>query len=158
MNHNPQGLKLANGASYTTLEVVLDKTHQGHRIDADIVLHFGPLAGMLLAAETTRGFRFVGMAPGMILPAPTTAFAYTGYKVQARTLDRVRRSRRNATRSLYVQLSRSKSLDGIKLLSKARERDFVGNKVPDNMVAAEGRLERLSDAKIRNAELWDWSG
>ncbi|KAM5359226.1 hypothetical protein ACJZ2D_014653 [Fusarium nematophilum] len=150
MNHNPQGLKLANGASYTTLEVVLDKTHQGHRIDADIVLHFGPLAGMLLAAETTRGFRFVGMAPA--------AFAYTGYKVQARTLDRVRRSRRNATRSLYVQLSRSKSLDGIKLLSKARERDFVGNKVPDNMVAAEGRLERLSDAKIRNAELWDWSG
>jgi len=42
------------------------------------------------------------------------------------------------------------------LLSKARERDFVGNKVPDNMIAAEKRLEMLSNATIRDAESWDW--
>jgi hypothetical protein len=46
--------------------------------------------------------------------------------------------------SLHVQLSRCPSLEGIMLLSKARERDFVGNKVPDNMVAAEERLEYLT--------------
>jgi hypothetical protein len=60
--------------------------------------------------------------------------------------------------SLYMQLSRCPSLDGIMLLSKARERDFVGNKMLDNMITAEKRLEALSDATIRDAECWDWSG
>ena len=58
--------------------------------------------------------------------------------------------------SLYVQLSRCRSLDGIILLSRAQERDFVDNKVPDNMVAAEKRLELLCEATIRDAEVWDW--
>jgi hypothetical protein len=35
------------------------------------------------------------------------------------------------------------------LLSKVWERDFVGNKVPENMVAAEERLDLLSEAMIR---------
>jgi len=43
------------------------------------------------------------------------------------------------------------------LLSKARERDVVGNKVLKNMIAAEERLELLSNATIRDAESWDWS-
>ena len=59
--------------------------------------------------------------------------------------------------SLYVQLSRSSSLEGIMLLSKVWERDIVGNTVPENMVAAERRLEELSEAMIREAEAWDWS-
>jgi hypothetical protein len=59
--------------------------------------------------------------------------------------------------SLYMQLSRCPSLDGIMLLSKARERDFVDNKVPDNKVAAEERLELLSEVTTRDAESWDWS-
>jgi hypothetical protein len=44
------------------------------------------------------------------------------------------------------------------LISKARERDFMGNKVPEKMVAAEERLELLSEATIREAESWDWTG
>ncbi|KAL6359150.1 hypothetical protein LRP88_07367 [Fusarium phalaenopsidis] len=101
------------------------------------------------------------------------AFACTDYKVQSKTLARVALELRGTRTtsidgqavltqcdpySLYVQLSRCKSLDGIMFLSKARERDFIGNKVPDNMVAPEVRLERLSDATIREAEPWDWSG
>jgi len=42
------------------------------------------------------------------------------------------------------------------LLSKARERDVVGNRVSESMVEAEKRLEELSDATIREAESWDW--
>ncbi|KAL8326724.1 hypothetical protein RB597_003170 [Gaeumannomyces tritici] len=99
------------------------------------------------------------------------AFACTDYKVQGRTLDRVALELRGTRTtnidgqavpsqcdpySLYVQLSRCPSLDGIMLLSKARERDFVGNKVPDNMVAAEERLEMLSKATIKDTESWDW--
>jgi hypothetical protein len=56
-----------------------------------------------------------------------------------------------------VQLSRSRSLDGITLISKARERDFVGNKEPESMVAIEERLELLSKATIRKAESRDWT-
>jgi hypothetical protein len=41
------------------------------------------------------------------------------------------------------------------LISEARERDFVGNKVPENMVAAEERLELLSKATMMEAESQD---
>jgi hypothetical protein len=100
------------------------------------------------------------------------AFACTDCKVQGRTLARValelRRSRTIKVRgeavpsqcdpySLYVQLSRCRSLDGIMLSSKAREKDIVGNAVPENMATAEERLELLSEATIREAETWDWS-
>jgi hypothetical protein len=100
------------------------------------------------------------------------AFACTDYKVQGRTLARValelRGSRTVKVRgeavpsqcdpySLYVQLSRCRSLDAIMLSSKARERDIVGNTVPENMATAEERLELLSEAMIREAETWDWS-
>lgn len=70
MNQNThQGLKLVNGASYTALDVILDKAHPGHRISADTILHFGPPVGILLASET-REFHFVGMPPGAILLTP----------------------------------------------------------------------------------------
>ena len=48
-------------------------------------------------------------------------------------------------------------MQGIMLLSKVRERDIVGNTMPENMVAAEKRLEELSEATILEAEAWDWS-
>jgi hypothetical protein len=58
--------------------------------------------------------------------------------------------------SLYVQLSRCSSLDGIQLLSRVRERDMVGNKVPDNMIIAEERLEQLSNKTMEEADLCGW--
>jgi hypothetical protein len=100
------------------------------------------------------------------------AFACTDYKVQSRTLDRVALELRGARTtkvngeavssqcdpySLYVQLSRSSTLGGIMLLSKVRERDFVGNNVADSMVAADVRLELLCEGTIREAECWSWS-
>ncbi|RKK84509.1 hypothetical protein BFJ68_g17351, partial [Fusarium oxysporum] len=160
VNHNThQGLKLVNGASYTALEVIVDKTFPGYRVSANTILHFGPPAGILLTAETTRDFHFVGMPPGTILltlmsikiecqrkrpwqrhdvtrkglPC-TPAFACTDYKVQGRTLRRVALELRGTRTtnidgkmvpsqcdpySLYVQLSRCPSLDGIMLVSKA---------------------------------------
>ena len=99
------------------------------------------------------------------------AFACTDYKVQGRTLERVALELRGTRTTnidgemipspcdpyrLYVQLSRAQSLDGITLLSKVRVRDLVGNKVPSDMIAAEERIELLSDATIREAESWDW--
>jgi hypothetical protein len=75
------------------------------------------------------------LAPRGLLCA--AAFACTDYKVQGRTLDRVALELRGIRTvnidglvvptqrdaySLYIQLSRCPSLDGITLLSKARER------------------------------------
>jgi hypothetical protein len=40
------------------------------------------------------------------------------------------------------------------LLSKARERVVIGNNVPKNMIAAEKRLEELSESAVREAESW----
>ncbi|KAL5583752.1 hypothetical protein FOVSG1_015103 [Fusarium oxysporum f. sp. vasinfectum] len=189
-----QGLKLVNGASYTALEVIIDKAFPGYRVSADTILHFGPPAGILLTSETTAEFHFVGMPPGTILLTPmsiriecqrkrpwqqhdvtrkglpcTPAFACTDYKVQGRTLNRVALELRGTRTtnidgkavpsqcdpySLYVQLSRCPSLDGIILVSKARERDLVGNRIPANMAAAEARLELLSQETIRTALSW----
>jgi hypothetical protein len=102
----------------------------------------------------------------------TAAFACTDYKVQGRTLERVALEL-GGTRtmqvcgqavpsqcdpySLYVQLSRSSTLQGIMLVSKVRERDIIGNTLPENMIEAEERLEELSEATVREAEAWDWS-
>ncbi|KAM9876020.1 hypothetical protein VDGL01_09923 [Verticillium dahliae] len=192
-----QGLKLVNGATYTAVDVIPDRAYPGHRVDADAVLHLGPPAGILLASETTREFRFVGLPPGTVLLTPLStkidcqrkrpwqqhdasrrglpcapAFACTDYKVQGRTLDRVAVELRGTRTthvgsqaipstcdpySLYVQLSRCRSLDGIMLLSRARERDLVGNIVPPEMALAELRLQQLNNKTVEAAELRDRS-
>ncbi|KJZ68216.1 hypothetical protein HIM_12394 [Hirsutella minnesotensis 3608] len=195
VNHNThQGLKLVNGASYTALEVVIDKSYPGHRVSADMAVHFGPPAGIMLESETTRHFHFVGMPPGTVLLTPMSvriqcqrkrpwqqndvsrrglpcaaAFACTDYKVQGGTLERVALELRGTRTvivggqmvpsqcdpySLYVQLSRCPTLDGIMLISKARARDLVGNRVPEEMSAAQARLEDLSERTVREALSW----
>ena len=42
-------------------------------------------------------------------------------------------------------------LDGITLVSEVRERDFIGNRVPEEMTAAQARLEELSRQTTREA-------
>ncbi|KID83958.1 arrestin domain-containing protein [Metarhizium guizhouense ARSEF 977] len=189
-----QGLKLVNGSSYTAVDVILDKSFPGYRISADTILHFGPPAGIILTADSTKTFHFVDMPQGTILLTPLSAqmpcqrnrpwqrtsctrrglpcaaaFACTDYKVQGRTLERVALELRGTRTtningqavpvacdpcSLYVQLSRCRTLDGIMLLSKVRERDFVGNTAPENMVMAQNQLEELSEKTIAEFEAW----
>ncbi|XP_044717280.1 PIF1-like helicase domain-containing protein [Hirsutella rhossiliensis] len=187
-----QGLKLVNGAGYTAVDVIPDRAFPGHRVSAELTMHFGPPAGIVLASETTRGFHFVGMPAGTILLTPISvkitaqrkrpwqrndvsrrglraAFACTDYKVQGGTLERVALELRGARMttvegravpspcdpySLYVQLSRCPTLDGIMLVSEVRERDPVGNRVPEEMTAAQARLEELSRQTTREAADW----
>ncbi|KAH6974067.1 hypothetical protein EDB80DRAFT_742207 [Ilyonectria destructans] len=40
------------------------------------------------------------------------------------------------------------------LVSKVRERDLVGNRVPEEMTAAQARLEELSDRTVQEALRW----
>ncbi|KAM4062368.1 ATP-dependent DNA helicase PIF1 [Hirsutella rhossiliensis] len=155
-----QGLKLVNGAGYTAVDVIPDRAFPGHRVSAELTMHFGPPVGMVLASETTKDFHFVGMPSGTILLTPISvkiqaqrkrpwqrndvsrrglpcaaAFACTDYKVQGGTLERVALELRGARTttvdgravpspcdpySLYVQLSRCPTLDGIMLVSEVR--------------------------------------
>ncbi|KAM4067871.1 PIF1-like helicase [Hirsutella rhossiliensis] len=94
------------------------------------------------------------------------AFACTDYKVQGGTIERVALELRGARTttvegravaspcdpySLYVQLSRCPTLDGIMLVSEVRERDLIGNRVPGEMTAAQARLEELSKQTTQEA-------
>ncbi|KAM4063438.1 PIF1-like helicase [Hirsutella rhossiliensis] len=165
VNHNThQGLKLVNGAGYSAVEVIVDKASPGHRISSDMTIHFGPPAGILLESATTKDLHFNDVSrKGLPCAA---AFACTDYKVQGRTLERVALELRGTRTtkvdgravpsqcdpySLYVQLSRCRTLDGITLVSKVRERDLVGNRVPEEMTAAQARLEVLSERTVEEA-------
>ncbi|TWU70704.1 hypothetical protein ED733_001417 [Metarhizium rileyi] len=181
-----QRLKLVNGASYTAVEVILDKSYPGHRISSSLTIHFGPPAGTWLESETTKDFHFVGMPPGTILLTPMSVkiqyqrkrpwqqndvrrkglpcaagFACTDYKVSVALELRGTRTSNVDGRvmsplcdpySLYVQLSRCRTLNGIMLLSKVRERVLVGNRVPEEMTeemtAAQARLWKLSEKTV----------
>lgn len=84
-------------------------------------------------------------------------FACTDYKVQGRKLARVPLELRGTRTlkvdgrrtcvvphgdpySLYVQLSRCRTLDGIMLLSKVREKGLVDNRGPEELTAGQARL------------------
>ncbi|XP_044717940.1 PIF1-like helicase domain-containing protein [Hirsutella rhossiliensis] len=149
VNHNThQGLKLVNGASYAALEVILDKSYPGHRISADMTIHFGPPAGIMLESETTKDVQFNDVSRKG-LPC-TAAFACTDYKVQGRTLERVALELRGTRTSNIEDAPCPRSATRTAL----RERDLVGNKVPDEMTDAEARLGRLSDKTVREALEW----
>ncbi|KAM4064222.1 PIF1-like helicase [Hirsutella rhossiliensis] len=177
VNHNThQGLKPVNGASYSAVEVIVDKAYPGHRISADMTIHFGPPAGIILESETTRYLHFCQRkrpwqrndVSRKGLPC-AAAFACTDYKVQGKTLERVALELRGTRTTkmdgtvvpsqcdpygLYVQLSRCRTLDGIMLVSKVRDRDLVGNRVPEEMTAAQARLEVLSERTVEEALRW----
>ncbi|KAM4064178.1 PIF1-like helicase [Hirsutella rhossiliensis] len=59
-----QGLKLVNGAGYTAVDVIPDRAFPGHRVSAELIMHFGPPAGIVLASETTRTSTSSGCLPG----------------------------------------------------------------------------------------------
>ncbi|XP_044715092.1 PIF1-like helicase domain-containing protein [Hirsutella rhossiliensis] len=139
--------------------VIVDKAYPGHRISADMTIHFGPPAGIILESETTRYLHFCQRkrpwqrndVSRKGLPC-AAAFACTDYKVQGKTLERV---------ALELRGTRTTKMDGtvvprngIMLVSKVRDRDLVGNRVPEEMTAAQARLEVLSERTVEEALRW----
>jgi hypothetical protein len=59
--------------NYLALNVIINDAFPEHRISADTILHFGPPAGIILAAQSTRDFRFLSMPPSTILPIPLSS-------------------------------------------------------------------------------------
>ncbi|KAM4067068.1 PIF1 protein [Hirsutella rhossiliensis] len=167
VNHNThQGLKLVNGAGYSAVEVIVDKASPGHRISSDMTIHFGRRRDITGIGDDKGPPLRRDAAGHDLVNADEPAFACTDYKVQGRTLERVALELRGTRTtkvdgravpsqcdpySLYVQLSRCRTLDGITLVSKVRERDLVGNRVPEEMTAAQARLEVLSERTVEEA-------
>ncbi|KAM4064091.1 PIF1 protein [Hirsutella rhossiliensis] len=164
VNHNThQGLKLVNGAGYSAVEVIVDKASPGHRISSDMTIHFGPPAGYYWnrrrqrtsTSTTSAGRDCRAQQPS---PARTTrcrAERQSAWPWSCGDTDDESRWKGRASQcdpySLYVQLSRCRTLDGITLVSKVRERDLVGNRVPEEMTAAQARLEVLSERTVEEA-------
>ncbi|KAM4058329.1 PIF1-like helicase [Hirsutella rhossiliensis] len=80
------------------------------------------------------------------------AFACTDYKVQGKTLERVALELRGHGRRRWME--RWCPRNGIMLVSKVRDRDLVGNRVPEEMTAAQARLEVLSERTVEEALRW----
>ncbi|KAM4061532.1 PIF1-like helicase [Hirsutella rhossiliensis] len=119
VNHNThQGLKLVNGASYSAVEVIVDKARR------DISTS---------ASEKGRG------------NATTSA-------ERGKTLERVALELRGHGRRRWME--RWCPRNGIMLVSKVRDRDLVGNRVPEEMTAAQARLEVLSERTVEEALRW----
>ncbi|KAM4064159.1 PIF1-like helicase [Hirsutella rhossiliensis] len=157
------GLKLVNGAGYSAVEVIVDKASPGHRISSDMTIHFGPPAGILLESATTKDLHFNDVSrKGLPCAA---AFACTDYKVQGRTPERVAlelrgHGRRKSMEGPCLAMRPVQLICAAIALSNARrhharvqgaERDLVGNRVPEEMTAAQARLEVLSERTVEEA-------
>ncbi|KAJ3550717.1 hypothetical protein NPX13_g11461 [Xylaria arbuscula] len=109
---------------------------------------------------TSSHFRFLsGKCTRRGLPV-VPAFVLTDYKAQGKTFVEVLLELRGNRvtngqpskcdfTSLYVQLSRCRTLQGIKLLSPIRQQDFIGNKLDQTIVDAMQRLRNLADETRR---------
>ncbi|KAI1357192.1 hypothetical protein F5Y08DRAFT_324824 [Xylaria arbuscula] len=112
---------------------------------------------------TSSHFRFLsGKCTRRGLPV-VPAFVLTDYKAQGKTFVEVLLELRGNRvtngqpskcdfTSLYVQLSRCRTLQGIKLLSPIRQQDFIGNKLDQTIVDAMQRLRNLADETRRMYE------
>ncbi|KAM4061356.1 PIF1-like helicase [Hirsutella rhossiliensis] len=144
VNHNThQGLKLVNGASYSAVEVIVDKAYPGHRISADMTIHFGRRRGSF----SNRRRRDISTSASEKGRGNATTSAERG-----KTLERVALELRGHGRRRWME--RWCPRNGIMLVSKVRDRDLVGNRVPEEMTAAQARLEVLSERTVEEALRW----
>ena len=104
---------------------------------------------------THRNFKFLSAKCSRRGLPVVPAFVLTDYKAQGKTFIQLLLELRGNRMingepskcdftSLYVQLSRCTTLQGIKLLSPIRPQDFIGNKLDQTIVDAMQRLERLA--------------
>ncbi|KAM4058352.1 PIF1-like helicase [Hirsutella rhossiliensis] len=153
-----QGLKLVNGAGYTAVDVIPDRAFPatasrrsssctsaagGHRAG------LGDDQGLPLPSRSQRSGSGHGSATTSARGLPcAAAFACTDYKVQGGTLERV---------ALELRGARMTTVEGRAVPSSCdpgAERDLVGNRVPEEMTAAQARLEELSRQTTQEAADW----
>jgi hypothetical protein len=65
-----QSLKLVDGASYRGLMLLSIRAYPRHQVSTNLILHFGPPVGILLAEDTEKEFYFVEMPPTTIPLTP----------------------------------------------------------------------------------------
>ncbi|XP_044714554.1 ATP-dependent DNA helicase PIF1 [Hirsutella rhossiliensis] len=141
VNHNThQGLKLVNGAGYSAVEVIVDKASPGHRISSDMTIHFRPPADITGIGDD-KGPPLQRRQPEGI--AVRSSLACTDYKVQGRTPERVALEPGGH--------GRRKSMEGPCLAMRPVRRETLGNRVPEEMTAAQARLEVLSERTVEEA-------
>ncbi|KAM4061915.1 hypothetical protein HRG_013435 [Hirsutella rhossiliensis] len=133
VNHNThQGLKLVNGAGYSAVEVIVDKASPGHRISSDMTIHFGPPAGYYWNRRRQRTSTSTTTLERVALELRGTRTTKVDGRAVPSQCDPY---------SLYVQLSRCRTLDGITLVSKARLEVLSERTVEEALRRSDGDAE-----------------
>ncbi|EAQ90120.1 predicted protein [Chaetomium globosum CBS 148.51] len=142
------GLKAVNGAPFKAVDIFPDLAAGTIALASDVTLHLGPPVAVLLQTG----------------PLCTPAFAMTDQKSQGKQFSNVLvnlkgvHSSGTATRpsfmSLYVQLSRAQSWDGLHLFRKPARSDFIEpkNVLDKDMRDAILKLERQGEETRRRFE------
>ncbi|KJZ68959.1 hypothetical protein HIM_11656 [Hirsutella minnesotensis 3608] len=140
-----------NGAEFTAVDVVPDPNHPGYHLADDVTVHFGPPLGILLQSKETQGLTIPSLPVGTVLIRPMSHtldptlphFKFFALELRGNRVANGEPSKCDFT-SLYVQLSRCTTLQGIKLLSPVRHQDFIGNSLDQAMAGGMQRLKYLA--------------
>ncbi|XP_044714558.1 PIF1 protein [Hirsutella rhossiliensis] len=149
-----QGLKLVNGASYTAAEVIVDKAHPGiasrpawrstsGRRRQSYWGRRRPRTSTSVSGSD-RGSRTTGTLERVALELRGTRTTNVGGRAVPSQCDPY---------SLYVQLSRCPTLDGIMLVSKVRRGTWWETGSPGDDRST-GEAGGLSDRTVREALRW----
>ncbi|KAK0753670.1 hypothetical protein B0T18DRAFT_313460 [Schizothecium vesticola] len=169
-------LKVANRSLFEAVGIIPDPKATVFTYSGNIRIHVGKPLGIILKSSATAGFSFPNIPPGTILILPqktdftiegiyyqrwglpcTPGFCLTDYKSQSKSLSNVALGlysnqashRIGSFVSLYVQLSRAKSFQSIRLIKHIVVDDFVSVKPSLEMKEAIQKLEFLSDQTIQ---------
>jgi hypothetical protein len=167
------GLKVVNGAPFQAVDIFPDLASGTIALASDATLHLGPPVAVLLQSDDSAGLAIPGLPNGMILikskrvavPAHMRGKdAKSDQKSQGKQFSDVLvnlkgvHSSGTATRpsfmSLYVQLSRAESWDGLHLFRKPERGDFIEpkNELDEDMREAIVKLERRGEETRRRFE------
>ncbi len=168
-----QSLGVANGSTFTVVDILPDLSSERIELPGPVIIYSKPPICLLIRSESTKSIQLPGLDTGVVSLLPisepvmrqgrssstwrtglpcTPGFAITDYKSQSQTFDEIYLDidTSSSFSSLYVQLSRGRTLRGVSLLRPIPP--SVWNKEPSSStLAGMARLEELSK---RTFEEW----
>jgi hypothetical protein len=168
-----QSLGVANGSVFTAIDFIPNPSSEIIELPGGIVIHSRPPNCLLMTSQSANSIQLPGLDAGVIPLLPisepvirqgrtsstwrtglpcTPAFAITDYKSQGGSFNKVGLDidTRSSFSSLYVSLSRCRTLEGVSLLQPIPQ--TVWNKKPSDYIKT--GMIRLEELSQRTVEKW----
>ena len=168
-----QSLGVANGSVFTAMDVLPDPSSEQIELPGGVIIHSRPPICLLIMSESTKSIQLPGLDTGVVPLLPisepvtrqgrasytwqtglpcTPSFAITDYKSQSQSFDKacLDIDSSSSFSSLYVNLSRCRTLEGVSLLRPIPQ--TVWNKEPSNSIKT--GMMRLEELSQRTVEKW----